>query len=148
MTGAIYNEDYSVLEQFIQQEETRRLFPNCSTRLERQTLLVDFKIKDPDYRTEYLLQVQYTSQSYHKVFVIKPRILPSVVTHMYPDSSLCLYYPPDISPFRRLWVGKDLIPMAALWVCHYEQWLINGNVWKGREAPGHAQLVQRLQIKN
>jgi hypothetical protein len=26
----------------------------------------------------------------------------------------------------------------------YEQWLINGNVWKGREEPGHAELLQRL----
>jgi hypothetical protein len=141
----IYKEGYSSLEQFVQQQVVQQVFPYCTTQVQGQVLLVDCLIQDPDYRSSYRLEVQYVSQRYHKVFVRHPKITPSVAIHMYPDASLCLYYPPDISPFRRLWVARDLIPMAALWVCHYEQWLINGNVWKGREAPGHAALLQSLR---
>ncbi|WP_181309021.1 hypothetical protein [Rufibacter sp. XAAS-G3-1] len=143
MIRAIYNEGYSALEQCVQQFMVHQLFPGCKTRVENQVLLVDFTITDPDYKAEYHLQVQYISQSWFKVFVVNPKVKASVAIHMYPDSSLCLYYPPDISPFRRMWIGKDLIPMAALWICHYEQWRINGNTWKGREAPGHDQLLEQ-----
>ena len=144
MIQAIYNEEYSALEQFVQQAVVRHYFPNCKVWVEGKILFIDFKINDPDYKNEYHLQIQYKSQYHHKVFVLKPKIVASVAIHMYPDSSLCLYYPPDISPFRRLWVGTDLIPMTALWLCYYEQWLINGNKWMGREAPGHQQLVQQM----
>lgn len=145
MIRAINKERYLALEQFVQQVMVHRLFPGCKTRVEDQILIVDFTVKDPDYKAEYHIQVQYNSQCWFKVFVLKPKIRASLAIHMYPDSSLCLYYPPDISPFRRLWVGKDLIPMAALWICHYEQWRINGNIWKGREAPGHEQLLQQFE---
>ena len=145
---AVYKEDYSPLERFVQQEVTRQHFPTSKLWIDGKTLVVEFVIEDPDYGSKYHLQVRYYSQRHHQVFVIRPRIIPSVAIHMYPDGSLCLYYPPDISPFRRLWVAKDLIPMAALWVCHYEQWLINGRVWKGREAPGHRQLLQRLSQRS
>ncbi|MEZ0542696.1 hypothetical protein [Fibrella arboris] len=144
MIRATYNEGYSMIDQLVQQEVVNSLFPFCKTRIQEHVLFVDCLIQDPDYSSDYQLTVQYNSQRYHKVFIRSPKIIPSVAIHMYPDASLCLYYPPDISPFRRLWVGKDLIPMAALWVCHYEQWLINGNIWKGREAPGHTELLQQL----
>ncbi|MBF9255629.1 hypothetical protein I2I11_20195 [Pontibacter sp. 172403-2] len=148
MIRPIYKERYSALEQYVQQIMVQQLFPGCKINVKNQILLVDFTIKDPDYKAEYHLQVQYISQSWFKVFVLKPKIIGSVAIHMYPDNSLCLYYPPDISLFRRLWVGKDLIPMAALWICHYEQWLINGNIWKGREAPGHDQLLAQFNSRS
>jgi len=145
MMEEIYSAEYSALDLFVQQIVVRHCFPGCKTRIEQQILFVDFTVKEPDYKNEYHLQIQYKSQSLHKVFVLKPKIIPSVAIHMYPDKSLCLYYPPDISPFRRIWIGKDLIPMTALWLCHYEQWLINGHKWMGREAPGHEQLLQRFE---
>ena len=144
MIRAIYNEGYSQLDQIIQQETVNQLFPDCRTLIKEKVLFVEFDIQDPDYRSTYKLQIKYESQRKHDVFILKPKIVPSVAVHMYPNSSLCLYSPPDISPFRRLWIGKDLIQRTALWVCHYEQWLINGNIWKGREAPGHAELLQRV----
>lgn len=147
MMWKTYKEYSSALELFVQQEVVRHYFPSCKTRIEKHVLFVDFRIQDPDYKNKYHLQIQYRSQYLHKVFVLKPKIEASVAIHMYPDGSLCLYYPPDISPFRRIWVGKDLIPMTALWLCHYEQWLINGNKWMGREAPGHTLLLERLNNK-
>ncbi len=146
MIRATYNEEYSALEQFVQLAAIRHHFPDCKTRIAGKVLYVDFVVRDPDYRNEYHVQVQYMSQSLHKVFILKPKIVASIAIHMYPDSSLCLYYPPDISPFRRLWVSYDLIPMTVLWLCHYEQWLINGNKWMGREAPGHTELLERIKI--
>jgi hypothetical protein len=144
MIRAIYDEGYSLLEQLVQQEIVRQVFPHCTTRIQERTLLVDCLIQDPDYRADYYVQIRYVSQRDHQVFIRHPKITPSVAIHMYDNASLCLYYPPDISPFRRLWVAKDLIPMTALWVCHYEQWLTNGRVWTGREAPGHAELLRRF----
>lgn len=147
MIQAVSNQGYSALEQFAQVAVIKHHFPDCKVRMEGLVLYVDFVVSDPDYKNQYHLQVQYLSQSWHKVFVLKPKIVSSVAIHMYPDNSLCLYYPPDISPFRRIWVGRDLIPMSILWLCHYEQWLINGNKWMGREAPGHAELLESLNNK-
>ena len=148
MIRAIYNEGHSPVEQFAQRFFMEQSYPGCIVRKEGMTLVVDFGIEDPDYATKYRLRIWYRSQREHKLFIIKPKIAPSPAIHMYSDGSLCLYYPPDISPLRRLWIHKDLMPMAALWVCHYEQWLVNGHIWKGREAPGHQQLLERLGIVN
>ncbi len=54
--------------------------------------------------------------------------------HIYPDGSLCLYYPPDGSWRRSKFLADTIVPWAACWLACYELWLVTGE-WYGPEAP-------------
>jgi hypothetical protein len=146
MMTQISKNEASYIDRLLEKEYLKLLFPNCVARIQGNILYAEFIFKDVDFKDDYHIKILYESRNKHKVFITHPQIVPSVEIHMYPDASLCLYYPPDISPFRRLWIGKDLIPLAMKWVVNYELWLLNGYVWKGKEAPGHKELL--LRIKN
>jgi len=145
MIKASYNEGYSKFEQFVQIELIKEKFPHCRIQRSGETIIVDFKISDPDLSSVYRVCIFFKSQREHKVFVISPGITPSIAIHMYRDQSLCLYYPPDISPFRRLWIALDLIPLTVSWVFLYERWLINGHIWEGAESPEHWWLMKKYE---
>lgn len=144
MIHACYNEAYSAFDQFVQHELIKEKFPYCQVKRLGENLIVYFNIVDPDLSSTYKVQILYKSQQEHKVYIKSPRIAPSIAIHMYGDSSLCLYYPPDISPFRRIWIAKDLIPLTLSWVFLYEQWLVNGHIWAGEESPNHWWLITLL----
>lgn len=68
------------------------------------------------------------------VYVIEPAIKKNEngkrVPHLYQDSSLCLYYPPN-----KEWVYTDswaetIVPWTALWLYYYELWQATGK-WLG-----------------
>lgn len=139
------NKGYSELDIFAQRFMLGEYIKGVKSRVEGQLLIVDFSVARPYFSTTYELTIFYHSQNIHFVKVNNREIEPSIAIHMYEDRTLCLYYPPDISPFRRLWIAKDLIPLAVLWIHNYERWLYNGRDWKGWEAPGHWFLLQRLK---
>lgn len=68
------------------------------------------------------------------IFPIEPHIGREVngqaIPHMYPDGSLCLYYP-DYKEWKYsdLW-ADTLIPWTSLWLYYYELWLQTGE-WLG-----------------
>ncbi|SFE52182.1 hypothetical protein [Spirosoma endophyticum] len=146
------NRDSSAFELFIQRQLLDEYWPTCRVEQlinnqKQQFLKVDFTVKQPYFTTSYQIELRYLSQEIHRVWIRNRKIKPSLAIHMYSDRALCLYYPADISPFRRLWIATDLIPLAAKWVGHYEEWLFNGHKWPGIEAPGHDFLMQRLQYR-
>lgn len=145
MINYFANNDYSGFDQFVQNELIRMLFPVCNSIIYEKKVVVNFEVKDEDFSTVYKLRVEYHSQNSHNVYVLKPLIEPSFYIHMYKDRSLCLYYLPDISPFRRIMVAKDLIPLAFKWVFLYERWIINGHRWEGPESPHHHLLMRDRQ---
>lgn len=136
--------NYSDLDVFAQQFMLSENIPGVKSKLAGQLLTVEFSISRPHFSAVYDLTIFYHSQDLHSVMVKNSEIIPSLAIHMYSDHTLCLYYPPDISPYRRVWVDRDLIPLATQWVQNYERWLFNGNDWKGWEAPGHWFLLQQL----
>lgn len=141
------NRHYSAFDHFVQQQMLNEMVSSAQVSVQGKLMIVDFNVSRSYFTSIYSLQVLYHSQDLHAVIVKNPKVSPSIAIHMYDDRSLCLYYPPDISPFRRIWVYKDLIPMATLWVQHYERWLSNGNDWKGYEAPGHWFFMQQIAYR-
>lgn len=142
------NKNYCPFEQYVQKQLVDAEFPECKTVSHNEILEVKFQYRHSRFLNEYHIRILYHSQQLHEVYIMNLDIDPSPKIHMYDNHSLCLYYPPDISPFRRLWITKDLIPMAILWTHQYERWLVNGNDWKGWEAPGHWFLLQQLRYRN
>ena len=53
------------------------------------------------------------------------------VPHLYPDNSLCLYYPLDIVLFQDF-NFIDIIPWVSEWLVMYEVWIKYG-VWLADE---------------
>ena len=139
---------YSDFDLFVQQQLLNEKIVSCRSKIVGNILIAECTIRRPQFSTGYRIQVLYHSQDLHGVWIGNTEIHPSMAIHMYSDRSLCLYYPPDISPYRRIWVASDLIPMAVLWVHQYERWLFNGHNWKGWEAPGHWFLMQQLQYRD
>lgn len=137
----ICNQGYNSFDQFTQKELVKIKYPGCKTYHLGKVLVTEFTCTDVDFEDEYKVKILYYSQQRHRVFIEKPVIKPSIAIHMYLNGSLCLYYPPDISPFRRIWIATDLIPLTIQWICHYELWLKNGNIWLGQESPGHEKLL-------
>ena len=69
-----------------------------------------------------------------KIFPIEPHIggvvNGQIVPHMYPDGSLCLFYPGYKEwYYLDLW-ADTLIPWTSLWLYYYELWLQTGE-WLG-----------------
>jgi hypothetical protein len=82
----------------------------------------------------YTLQIRYRYGGVPRVFVTSPDTFPSAIIHMYPDHSLCLYFPPE-DPWKISDdVHRKIIPWVAEWVLLYELYLIE-NKWLGPEAP-------------
>lgn len=50
--------------------------------------------------------------------------------HLYPDGSLCLFYPPGLEWRPTMYVAEMIIPWAAEWLFFYELWLVGGH-WYG-----------------
>jgi len=98
--------------------------------------------KDPTWRGvlqptevsgQYTVVVTYRLGSIPKVRVESPKLAPGT-PHLYPDGSLCLYYPGEWSWHGRLIIAETIIPWAAHWLFYYELWLDTGK-WHGPEAP-------------
>ncbi|MEK4815126.1 MULTISPECIES: hypothetical protein [Bacillus] len=68
-----------------------------------------------------------------KVFIMNPCIHKEA-PHLYPDGSLCLYYPSDNSYHDALFIADTIIPWTAEWLYYYEKWL-EDDIWWGPEAP-------------
>lgn len=99
-------------------------------------LLVRYELKDSNWKGTYLIGVTYQPFKEPKAFVLKPEIEPSLSIHMYQNRSLCLYHRTDFKIFDKISVARQIIPWTIEWVHFYELWLINGNIWKGKEI-GH-----------
>lgn len=118
------------LIQFAQAALVSELYPAFSVQLIRdEKVVVNFSIEDKDLSECYDIQIDYVSPWEHKVFILKPVVLPFYDIHMYSDGSLCLYYPYDISPLDRVSLALHLIRWTYRWVYSFEIWKVNGYIW-------------------
>ncbi len=68
-----------------------------------------------------------------KIVVISPQLRKhnnQKIPHLYPDGSLCLFYPSNREWDSTQLVAETIIPWISLWLYFYEIWLITGE-WKG-----------------
>ena len=82
-----------------------------------------------DVSPAYHVVVQYTiARVPPKVTVTQPKLRPN--PHLYPDGSLCLYWPKEWTWSRREIIAETILPWAAVWLLYYELWLDTGE-WLG-----------------
>lgn len=91
----------------------------------------------------YTVKIVYQYTRSPKVFIIEPTIL-KAAPHIYPDESLCLYYPLDKDYNNKFSIIADtIIPWTVEWLYYYEKWLDSG-VWWGPEAPHEENSIKRI----
>jgi len=108
-------------------------FFNC--KIENDKLICTGSIH-PDFCANYEIRLECEEHYAPRVYIKYPKIEPSNNIHMYPNGSLCLYYPRDLKWNSRLNVADYFIPWAIEWIYCYELFLLTGE-WHHEEAPGH-----------
>jgi hypothetical protein len=73
------------------------------------------------------------------VFVLEPKINENA-PHIYPDGSLCIYYPKDFSWDKKTLIANTIIPWTALRLYFYEIWLETG-IWYGESIEHKPRLL-------
>jgi hypothetical protein len=104
------------------------------------------KLRPSPLSEEYAISLTYQLSSKPVVFV------PSLVQqwrgkarppHLYPDNSLCLYYPAAREWRRDMLLADTILPWTAEWLLHYEVWVATGNWTGGGIHPTRRSLERR-----
>ncbi|MCF7961043.1 MAG: hypothetical protein K9M08_09895 [Pirellula sp.] len=62
--------------------------------------------------------------------------------HIYPDGSLCLYYPSAGEFSRDRYLASTIVPWTSEWLLHYELWYVTGDWLGGGIHPGESRPVR------
>ena len=81
----------------------------------------------------YTVKFIYPVPKRPRIHIIDPPINDKA-PHLYPDSSLCLYFPKDASWSPGKFLSQTIVPWTSLWLAFYELWSKTG-IWYGPEAP-------------
>lgn len=99
-------------------------------------------------KVKYKIKIEYVSGHEPKTTILFPKIDPNKEIHMYNDHSLCLHYPPDMYWNAQIPIHNFTVPWVSEWIVFYELYLVNGNIWEGRESPTHLSESDRNINKN
>mgnify|MGYP003575005468 CR=1 FL=1 len=127
-----YFADGVYYEKFLVEEN----FDWLKCRVEKKKLVGYGVLSPRDCQHQYEVLIEYSPYFYYRpdrVQILKPDIPYDPKIHMYPDKTLCVYYPKDIAPTRTLHL-VDLLPWVAEWPVKYEFWK-KYKVWLGEEVP-------------
>ena len=120
---------------YIQQYHIEKHFPWLNTIVKEGKLLGKGKIRPKGCKKEYEILIVYDINDTlrkERVFVVNDsQIQFDKTPHLYPDNSLCLYYPKDIPQHLDL-NFIDVIPWISEWLVMYELWKKYG-VWLANE---------------
>ena len=110
---------------------------SCKIDWSQNKLICVGSLKPLESTDLYRIKIDYKVGYPPKVYILSPDIRPSKHIHMYSDKSLCLFYEPDLKWTEKTQIFKYTIPWISEWIIFYELYLLNGNVWKGKESPFH-----------
>lgn len=111
-------------------------FPGTFSEQRGSELIVRYELKDSDWKATYTIGIILKAFKEPKIWVLRPDVKPTLSIHMYQDRSLCLFHRTDFRMFEKISLARQIIPWTIEWVHFYELWLVNGNIWKGKEI-GH-----------
>ena len=126
---------YTYPELLMQSLQVEKLFPVESKSLKKGQVELILNLRPTDVSINYKVKLlAYKNRKIVKIFVIEPKINKyendKEVPHLYPDGSLCLYYP-DYNEWKYTDYWADtLIPWTSLWLFYYEIWKETGT-WRG-----------------
>lgn len=87
------------------------------------------KLQPRELSAVYELEVRYRLGKNPQVRVLSPPLVQKP-PHVYPDGTLCLYWPKEWVWRGTCFIAETILPWAALWLYYYELWLDTGR-WLG-----------------
>lgn len=113
----------------LQNTHVQKRFSNFSCRIKRGCATWRGTLQPRSISPIYQIEIRYKQKQIPKVKVVSPP-LASDAPHLYPDRSLCLYWPKEWWWQQDKLIADIIIPWAASWLYHYELWLDTGE-WLG-----------------
>ena len=108
----------------------RTAFPNFQHRLGRDRMVTWYGTLQPSLSSPaYTVRIVYRKRGHPEVWVLKPILDPNA-PHLYPDGTLCLYWPREWRWTDDESLALTIVGWAALWLQHYEIWQSIGT-WLG-----------------
>lgn len=117
----------------LQAHHLRQVFPTGTLRIKRSHLSWTGRLRPTAFSDDYGISLTYSLND-------KPRVTVPDRTrqwrgnrrppHLYPDDSLCLYYPAAREWRRDMFLSNTVLPWTAEWLFHYEVWMATGT-WTG-----------------
>jgi hypothetical protein len=89
----------------------------------------------------YHVTVRYSIDDIPQVRITSPP-LAERAPHVYPDGSLCLYWPDEWRWQPTMLLAETIVPWVAHWLLFYELWLDTGE-WLGPSSPHGVQPPAR-----
>lgn len=126
---------YSVL--LIQKKLIEEHYSFLTCKIKNEVLICTGFLQPPGCKNPYKIKIEYVAGHEPKSTILKPSIEPCKEIHMYNDHSLCLHYPIDMFWNEKIKIFEFTIPWISEWIIFYELYLVNGNIWEGRESPTH-----------
>jgi hypothetical protein len=105
--------------------------------IEKKVMKCTGYLKPDGASTIYKVLIEHVIGREPKTTILEPEIEPSSKIHMYQDQSLCLSYSKETRWLDRTKVYENTVPWLAEWIIYYELYLVNGNIWEGKESPDH-----------
>jgi len=126
---------YTKGELMVQTQSVLKRFPDADYRFQRGRLVLKLLLKPTEESITYT--VVFRAREGIRgvdIFVTDPKVEiyynNELVPHLYPNGSLCLYYPKyNEWDYRDSW-ADTLVPWTSLWLYYYEIWQETGE-WLG-----------------
>jgi hypothetical protein len=101
----------------------RAAFPGFRAKLGRQRQVTwRGEFQPTEHSDIYKLKVVYRQYGSPKVWVLAPKLHPKA-PHLYPDGSLCLYWPKEWRWAPNESIAQTVMGWVAHWLYYYEMWL-------------------------
>lgn len=118
-----------VLNLALQDAHIRERFPGFKGRVRRGRAVWRGSLQPRPTSPIYQVQIVYKLKELPKAYVLSPALAPGA-QHLYPDGSLCLYWPHEWWWRSDCIIAETIIPWTASWLYFYELWLDTGE-WLG-----------------
>lgn len=132
---------YTLSELLKNCNEIKKIYSDVTYMINKGKVVVDIFLQPSEgskrYKVKLFAKIGSTNVD---VFVVEPNIVELKkkipVPHLYPNGSLCLYYP-DYNEWNvaDLW-AETLIPWTCLWLYFFELWQATGEWMGGGIHPG------------
>lgn len=117
----------------IQGMQLQKAFPDSSCEFGRGSLVWEGTIQPTSVSDSYRVRLEYRHGKLPKVRLIDPEIEyrnGSRPEHLYPDGSLCIFYPRRPEWNHGMSLVRTIVPWVSEWLLYYEIWLATGE-WRG-----------------
>jgi hypothetical protein len=115
--------------------ENNNDFLKCT--IDRKVLICIGYTKPEGSNYTYKVKIEHVVGKEPKTTILEPVVKPASKIHMYADHSLCLSYSKETKWSEKTKVYENTIPWLIEWIIYYELYLVNGNIWEGKESPDH-----------